>query len=300
MPETNLQVEERLVAVDRVRDEKLLESVTGKGKPLTPRREKLVTELPDTKPVDEAKSQVSRVEKALKIAIRSVGPKPSDSVRSSDKKNFNEKVSAVVALTLAEEMRSRGMEEARPSGAGEVGSSGAERRLAGGIGAKKVDVSWATEESGLILAISVKTILFRDQRSKNFQKNLTNRRADMLSEAVTLHRRFPYSVLCGFFILDAGAALDGTDRRLSTFENVGPRFRLFTGRTDPAGRDEQYEKFYVVLVDFDSDDTELAIFEVNDLETPVSIELMFEELISLVGERNFDLYTGEDGQIRKI
>src|SRR3546814_5010367 len=65
----------------------------------------------------------------------------------------------------------------------EVGLSGAERRLAGGIGAKKVDVTWATEESGLILAVSVKTILFKDSRTQNFQKNLTNRRADLLNRS---------------------------------------------------------------------------------------------------------------------
>ena len=72
-------------------------------------------------------------------------------------------------------------------------------RAAGGIGAKKVDVTWATEEGGLLLGISIKGINFRDRRSKNFQKNLTNRRGDMLFEAVTLHRRFPYAVLGGLF-----------------------------------------------------------------------------------------------------
>lgn len=37
------------------------------------------------------------------------------------------------------------MKEARPVGGGEIGISGAERRMSGGIGAKKVDVTWATE-----------------------------------------------------------------------------------------------------------------------------------------------------------
>jgi hypothetical protein len=43
-----------------------------------------------------------------------------------------------------------------------LGGSGVERRMAGGLGPTKVDVSWATEESGLLLAISVKTINYRD------------------------------------------------------------------------------------------------------------------------------------------
>ena len=77
--------------------------------------------------------------------------------------------------------------------------SGAERRMDGGLGAKKVDVTWATEHSGLLLAISIKTVNFRDRKTANFQKNLTNRRNDMLFESTTLHRRFPYAALGGFF-----------------------------------------------------------------------------------------------------
>lgn len=39
---------------------------------------------------------------------------------------------------------------------GPSSKSGAERRMSGGIGAKKVDVTWATEEGGLLLALSIK------------------------------------------------------------------------------------------------------------------------------------------------
>ena len=67
--------------------------------------------------------------------------------------------------------------------------------------------AWATEEAGLIFATSIKTINFQDARSGNYQKNLTNRRGDMLFEAVTLHRRFPYSVLLGLFCFDKGAGV---------------------------------------------------------------------------------------------
>lgn len=241
----------------------------------------------------------SRLEARLIEAIRSCGQKPSDDQPQAGKKNYNEKLSAAVALALAQELRDRGMVEARPSGPGEVGASGAERRLAGGIGAKKVDVSWATEESGLLLALSVKTILFRDARSRNFQKNLTNRRADLLNEAVTLHRRFPYAVLSAFLIFDKDAAEDGTARRKSTFTNAGPRLRLFTGRQDPSGRDEQYEKFYLALADSNVFKPTIEVYEANDLVNPVSLDQMMIDLVALVGERNFDLYEGVDGIVRK-
>jgi hypothetical protein len=243
---------------------------------------------------------VGRIDDSLALAVLGCGPKPPDAAPQALKKNYNEKVSAAIALALAGELRSRGMPEARPDPSARGGQSGAERRLAGGIGAKKVDVSWATEESGLILAASVKTILFRDQKTQNFQKNLTNRRADLLNEAVTLHRRFPYAVLSAFLFLDSGAQFDGTSRRRSTFENTGPRLRLFTGRVDPAGRDEQYEKFYVLLADLAASSPNIRAYEVHDLEHEVELSDALDALVSLIGERNFDLYEGIGGLVKRV
>ncbi|MGE7204682.1 hypothetical protein ACQKJZ_03270 [Sphingomonas sp. NPDC019816] len=123
---------------------------------------------------------MSPIEKAIDAALRSLQPKPDDTASSDKKKAYSEAMSAAVANTIGAELRRRGCKEARPAEPGELGGSGAERRMAGGIGAKKVDVTWATEESGLLLGISIKTINFRDSRTRNFQKNLTNRRGDML------------------------------------------------------------------------------------------------------------------------
>jgi hypothetical protein len=209
-------------------------------------------------------------------------------------------MSAAIARAIGEELRQRGMREARPAGPGQlVGGSGAERRLAGGIGAKKVDVTWVTEESGLLLGISVKTISFRDGNTKNFQKNLTNRRGDMLIESVTLHRRFPYAVLVGLLFLDKDARNDGTAKRNSTFENAFPRLRLFTGRADPAGRDEQFERFYVLLVDANPFAPKLECHHVSDPTQQVNLGDAIDEIVELVAERNFDLYEANAGDIRK-
>jgi hypothetical protein len=209
-------------------------------------------------------------------------------------------MSAQVAVAVASELRARGMSETRPGGPGGSGGAGAERRLAGGIGAKKVDVTWTTEESGLLLGISIKTINFRDGRSRNYQKNLTNRRGDMLAEALTLHRRFPYAIVAGFMFLDAGARSDQTDKRKSTFENAFPRLRLFTGRQDPAGRDEQFERLYLVLVDADPSRPLLECYQVNDSETPVALAHVLDELVELVAERNFDFYEANDGRVERV
>ena len=63
----------------------------------------------------------------------------------------NQRVLVNLLKRIRKELRQRGMAEARPSGAGVVGLSGAERRLAGGIGAKKVNaalIQAAFQESG--------------------------------------------------------------------------------------------------------------------------------------------------------
>lgn len=244
---------------------------------------------------------MARIDDLITVALRALPPKPADDAKQSDKKRYSELISQTVALAFAEELRLRGLQGARPTEPGDEDTSGAERRMAGGIGAKRVDVTWATDESGLLLGISIKTINFRDSRTKNFQKNLTNRRGDMLFEAVTLHRRFPYAVLAGFLFLDKAASEDGTDRRSSTFENAHTRLRLFTGREDPAGRDEQYERLYILLVDAAPPFAgKVQVFAAGAFDKPLTLEGIFDELVRLVAERNSDFYECVEGQLRPV
>ena len=233
----------------------------------------------------------------LAVALKSAGDKPLDTASASSKKGYSEKISSAVALAVADELRHRGLKSARPALPGEIDASGAERRMAGGIGAKKVDVTWATEEAGLLLALSIKTINFRDKKTRNFQKNLTNRRGDMLFEAVTLHRRFPYAVLGGLFFLDQGAGNDETERRSSTFINAHNRLQLFTGRADPGGRDEQYERLYIVLLNASSSHAECTAYLVGQPGQPVPMAQTLDELLSITALRNPDFYDYRDGKL---
>ncbi len=240
---------------------------------------------------------MARIDDLLAAEVATLPPKPDDTARQPEKKAYSEQLSRVVALAFAKELRLRGLTGTRPAAPGELGDSGAERRIAGGIGAKKVDVTWATEESGLILGISIKTINFRDAKTRNFQKNLTNRRADMLMEAVTLHRRFPYAVLAGFFFFDKEAESDATEKRRSTLHNAHARLRLFTGRNDPAGRDEQYERLYLVLLDASAGGCLLRAWEVGHPNREIALDDIFAGLAELVSERNPDFYEALDGRL---
>ncbi len=236
------------------------------------------------------------VDERFRESLTALLPKPPDSAGREAKQHFSQLVSDAAALVLAQELTARGLAGTYPA-VGVGGRLGAERRLAGGIGAKRVDVSWATEQSGLLLGLSIKSINFRDGRSGNFQKNLTNRRGDLLFESVTLHRRFPYAVLGGFLILDAGAASDSTARRKSTFENAGYHLRLFRGRRDPAGREEQYEELFVALFDADAPEPSIKVYGGADLATKTSLDAAIGSLIEVVAERNSDFYEVLNGRL---
>jgi hypothetical protein len=240
---------------------------------------------------------VARIDDLVATGLKSLPAKPADTAKQAEKKRYSELASQALALAFAEELRQRGMKNTRPAPAGELDQSGAERRMAGGIGAKKVDVTWTTEESGLLFAISIKTINFSDGSTGNYQKNLTNRRSDMLIEAVTLHRRFPYAVLAGFMFLDKGAELDSTSKRRSTFVNAHNRMKLFTGRPDPAGRDEQFERLYLFLMDASPDTVNVRAYPIGELEKPVPLSGVFDDLVRLVAERNPDFYEEVDGNL---
>jgi hypothetical protein len=254
---------------------------------------------------------MSDVDDILTAALKKLPPKPADTASREAKKAYSESMSAVVALALAQALRNRNLREtvptdveevlAEPKGKGTVKARtkkrGAERRMAGGLGAKKVDVTWATEEGGLLLALSIKSVNFRDQKTGNFQKNLTNRRGDMLYESTTLHRRFPYAVLGGFIFLDKGSATDETGKRKSTATTAHSRFRMFTGRDDPAGRPEQYERLYIILVDANPGAPQYEVYRVGDPKNSIPLEAAFNELLDLIAERNPDFYEVVSGKI---
>lgn len=242
---------------------------------------------------------MTRADELLQTGLKRLPGKPAENARAATKKRYSELMSQVVAAAFAEELRLRGLDGTRPGGDYEVGTKGAERRMSGGIGAKRVDVTWATAESGLLLAISIKCITSRDGSSGNYQKNLINRRGDMLGEAVTLHRRFPYAVLGGFMLFDEGAAKDGSDQRSSTFLNAHPAFRIFTGRSDPAGRDEQYERFYFGLVQATRFRANVTFTLAGEPEQPLTLDEALDALLRLVVERDPDFYTilGPEGEV---
>ncbi len=230
---------------------------------------------------------------ALRKAFERAAPRPADTASQSDKKNYSERLSNEVARVLAGILREHGVAECEP---GE--RKGRERQFAGGIGAKKVDVSFATETAGLILGVSIKSICFPDPKTNNFSKNLTNRRGDLLAEATTLHQRFPYAVLGGLFIFDDRAEEDGTGRRSSTLRRALEIFSGFTNRTDRSNSVEKYEAFGIVT--FSS--KKPYQYKYYDIKTGKLSDLnaFISALLQKIAERNPDHYQFTENRLIKI
>jgi len=102
---------------------------------------------------------------SLVEAIIRTGPIPLDSVSQAEKKRYSEVLSANLAKAVAEQLREVGFPSVKP----EIDGKG-EKTFQGGLGPKRVDVSYSDDQNGLLLAVSIKSINFAP-----FGKNLKNR-----------------------------------------------------------------------------------------------------------------------------
>ncbi len=163
---------------------------------------------------------------------------PLDSASQAQKKRYSEVLSSHLAVEVAEGLRTVGFPGVKP-----VRGGPGERAFQGGLGPKKVDVSYADEQHGLLLAVSIKSINFAP-----FGKNLKNRFADLCTEAITLHMRFPYSVVCALFAFPVAADRDVTEARIvSTFHRAAQLFATISGRQEYTDPGEKFESVTLML-----------------------------------------------------
>lgn len=213
------------------------------------------------------------------------------------KKRYSELVSHQMASAVAAELRRRGVKEVLPISTGE-GRRGSERRIAGGLGDKKVDVSFATEHGGLILAVSIKTISFPDEKTNNYQKNLQNRKADLVFEVTTLHKRFPYAVVGGLFFLYEDARKDArTKARISTFERAHQVLKIFSGRTGHRNEESKFEHLAIGL--YAAGPPRFRMYKAGNSTKTITLNSFLEQLLQTVAERNPEDYVFYDGRLCK-
>src|SRR5262249_42185336 len=135
---------------------------------------------------------------SLLDAVTRAGPPPGATASQSQRKRYSELLSRYLAEEVAAGLRQVGFPAVKPY----PGQPG-EKEFQGGLGPKRVDVSYSDERHGLLLAVSIKTIT-----TSPYGKNLKNRFGDLCTEAITLHMRFPYSVVCALFAFPSAADED--------------------------------------------------------------------------------------------
>src|SRR4051794_20468120 len=154
------------------------------------------------------------------------------------KKRYSEVLSQKLAQEVAAGLRGIGFPNVKPAWGG-----AGEKAFQGGLGPKRVDVSYADEQHGLLLAVSIKTIT-----SEPFGKNLKNRFYDLCPEGITLHLRFPYSVVCALFGFPNAANEDVTSqRKFSTFEKARKLLSTISGRQEYTDPGEKFENVTMLL-----------------------------------------------------
>jgi len=224
---------------------------------------------------------------SLLDAVVAAGPMPEDGAAREVKKAYAETLSHKLAEELADGLRRVGFPKVKPF-RGEPG----EKEFHGGLGSKKVDVSYSDEQHGLILAVSVKSICFAP-----FGKNLKNRFGDLCTEAIGLHMRFPYATVCMLFAFPEAADADHTARRTrSTFRRAARLLATVSGREGYADAGEKFE--LVTLLRFRPVTTGGAPAEITLIdavtEAVLAEEDYFQRLLELHDIRNPHAALAED------
>lgn len=229
---------------------------------------------------------------SLVDAVIATGPIPDEGAHQSVKKRYSEVLSDKLAREVAHGLREVGFGNVHPTREGAT-----EKTFQGGLGPKRVDVSYSDDQNGLLLAVSIKSINF-----PKYGKNLKNRFGDLLTEAITLHLRFPFSVVCMLFAFPVAANSDiGPKGKLSTFERARRLFATVSGRRDYTDPGEKFENVALMLFEPVSHEEMVPKVELFDAQTNESMTEAeyFQRLLDLYNARNPHAIIGEEGLIEE-
>lgn len=158
------------------------------------------------------------------------------------KRNLAQRFSASIAQKIADSLR--------PDFPGiwpdETGA-GHESLSRGARGLKKLDVNFSTQQGGLGLAVSVKTINFPDEGSKRFTKNVKRVDGELRAEAQDCHEYHPYAVIAVYLFMPEEAARDGTTR--SSVRHAGEVLAERAGRKKPDDPHHLVELAFIGIYD---------------------------------------------------
>ena len=228
------------------------------------------------------------------------GPRPGLDAAQADKKNYAEALSRALAQRFADLLRSD-FAGILPNPDG----SGQESKARTGKGLKKLDVNYSTIELGLGLGLSVKTLNFRDARSKRYTKNYTRVDNELRAEAADYHERQPYAVMIAVVFLPVDSCFDG-GRSPSSFGQAVQIFRSRAGRRSKSDDPTLFERIVIGLYDADENGTEFGSVQFFDVEAAppkngfpsdaFCLQKFIESVIQTYDARNKATFVWADGK----
>lgn len=165
-------------------------------------------------------------------------------VGRGEKKNFAQRLSESIAQKTADALRTT-LKGILPDEDGR----GHETKSAGAAGMKKLDVNYSSTRSGLELAVSIKTINFKDGSTNRYTKNVKRVDGELRAEAEDCHKRQPFSVLVAYVFLPADSARDGTGA--SSCKHAANVLETRSGRQSRNDENSLFEEAFLGLYESD-------------------------------------------------
>lgn len=168
------------------------------------------------------------------------------------KKNFAQRFSNALALKVAHALR--------PTFRGilpDENGKGQESLSASAAGLKRLDVNYSTPQIGLGLAVSIKTINFKDDATGRYTKNVRRVDGELRAEAQDCHVRQPFAVLTAILFMPLDAANDGATSSMKHAANV------LAARSGRKSREDDASKFELAFLGAYDDDGSVQFHEAN-------------------------------------
>lgn len=194
-------------------------------------------------------------------ALDKAGGRPAETESAAQKKNYAERFSRNLATLIATALRRKAFTGILPTDDGEQQESQA--RTSKGL--KKLDVNYSTPRLGLALGVSVKSINFRDNKTKRYTKNYSRNDNELRAEATDYHQRQPYAVLVAVIFLpvdscdDAGAGV-GKEQGITSFGACVRYFRPRANRRVPKNDVDLFERVFIALYERENPRRGEAVF----------------------------------------
>jgi hypothetical protein len=186
------------------------------------------------------------------------------------KKNFAQRFSTALAQKIADGLRKRGFDGVLPDAVG----GGQETESRGGDAIYRIDVNFSTKQDGLALAVSVKTVNFRDGKTKRYTKNIRRADKELRAEAAEVHKRHPYAVLAAVILMPIDAAFDRAERKtkvdgLSSMKHAWSVFAHRAGRDSTNHEGALFEQVFIGAYQTERDKLgQVTLFDAAQTEPP--------------------------------